>query len=174
MLVYSRNISVKKNTDFWSGVILMSCLCSDATEWFSCCCERVSLRRSPAALVIWECQSLEKGQTQNCLETAFQVHVWEQLKGNEENTSHCALEPTHNDEVRRFNFMIRVHSLSLLVYINIILIFSLRVFHRRSEEEVDMDKVTAAMVLTSLSTSPLVRSPPVKVSGEHHNCWMSC
>ncbi|XP_034560111.1 zinc finger protein 704 isoform X2 [Notolabrus celidotus] len=35
---------------------------------------------------------------------------------------------------------------------------------RRSEEEVDMDKVTAAMVLTSLSTSPLVRSPPVKVS----------
>lgn len=27
-----------------------------------------------------------------------------------------------------------------------------------------MDKVTAAMVLTSLSTSPLVRSPPVKVS----------
>lgn len=40
--------------------------------------------------------------------------------------------------------------------------------HRRSEEEVDMDKVTAAMVLTSLSTSPLVRSPPVKVSGEMH------
>ncbi|XP_065804446.1 zinc finger protein 704 isoform X2 [Labrus bergylta] len=35
---------------------------------------------------------------------------------------------------------------------------------RRSEEEVDMDKVTAAMVLTSLSTSPLVRSPPVKVN----------
>ncbi|KAG9344978.1 hypothetical protein JZ751_009518, partial [Albula glossodonta] len=30
-----------------------------------------------------------------------------------------------------------------------------------------MDKVTAAMVLTSLSTSPLVRSPPVKVSGDH-------
>lgn len=40
-------------------------------------------------------------------------------------------------------------------------------FYRRSEEEVDMDKVTAAMVLTSLSTSPLVRSPPVKVSGEY-------
>lgn len=31
-----------------------------------------------------------------------------------------------------------------------------------------MDKVTAAMVLTSLSTSPLVRSPPVKVSGEQY------
>ena len=30
-----------------------------------------------------------------------------------------------------------------------------------------MDKVTAAMVLTSLSTSPLVRSPPVKVGGEY-------
>lgn len=31
-----------------------------------------------------------------------------------------------------------------------------------------MDKVTAAMVLTSLSTSPLVRSPPVKVTGENN------
>ena len=29
-----------------------------------------------------------------------------------------------------------------------------------------MDKVTAAMVLTSLSTSPLVRSPPVRPNGE--------
>lgn len=38
---------------------------------------------------------------------------------------------------------------------------------KKEEEEVDMDKVTAAMVLTSLSTSPLVRSPPVKVTGEH-------
>ncbi|KAF6737773.1 Zinc finger protein 704, partial [Oryzias melastigma] len=42
---------------------------------------------------------------------------------------------------------------------------------RRSEEEVDMDKVTAAMVLTSLSTSPLVRSPPVKVSEGLSNSW---
>lgn len=40
-------------------------------------------------------------------------------------------------------------------------------FNRKSEEEVDMDKVTAAMVLTSLSTSPLVRSPPVKVNGNY-------
>lgn len=32
-----------------------------------------------------------------------------------------------------------------------------------------MDKVTAAMVLTSLSTSPLVRSPPVKVNGQYHD-----
>lgn len=47
------------------------------------------------------------------------------------------------------------------------------VFDRRSEEEVDMDKVTAAMVLTSLSTSPLVRSPPVKVNGEYHSYYMS-
>ncbi|KAF7661036.1 hypothetical protein LDENG_00269580 [Lucifuga dentata] len=34
-----------------------------------------------------------------------------------------------------------------------------------------MDKVTAAMVLTSLSTSPLVRSPPVKVSEGLSNSW---
>nr|XP_023504164.1 zinc finger protein 704 [Equus caballus] len=36
---------------------------------------------------------------------------------------------------------------------------------RKSSEELDMDKVTAAMVLTSLSTSPLVRSPPVRPNG---------
>ncbi|XP_029370480.1 zinc finger protein 704 isoform X1 [Echeneis naucrates] len=42
---------------------------------------------------------------------------------------------------------------------------------RRSAEEVDMDKVTAAMVLTSLSTSPLVRSPPVKVSEGLSGSW---
>ncbi|KAM6900005.1 zinc finger protein 704 [Xenentodon cancila] len=42
---------------------------------------------------------------------------------------------------------------------------------RRSEEEVDMDKVTAAMVLTSLSTSPLVRSPPVKVNEGLGGSW---
>ncbi|KAG9355489.1 hypothetical protein JZ751_000327 [Albula glossodonta] len=42
---------------------------------------------------------------------------------------------------------------------------------RKSEEEVDMDKVTAAMVLTSLSTSPLVRSPPVKVNDCLNGSW---
>ncbi|XP_014033739.1 zinc finger protein 704 isoform X2 [Salmo salar] len=42
---------------------------------------------------------------------------------------------------------------------------------RKSEEEVDMDKVTAAMVLTSLSSSPLVRSPPVKVSEGLNGSW---
>ncbi|XP_034747036.1 zinc finger protein 704 isoform X3 [Etheostoma cragini] len=42
---------------------------------------------------------------------------------------------------------------------------------RRSEEEVDMDKVTAAMVLTTLSTSPLVRSPPVKVNEGLSGSW---
>ncbi|GAA6068546.1 zinc finger protein 704 isoform X1, partial [Tachysurus ichikawai] len=41
----------------------------------------------------------------------------------------------------------------------------------KSEEEVDMDKVTAAMVLTSLSTSPLVRSPPVKFSEGLNGSW---
>lgn len=39
-------------------------------------------------------------------------------------------------------------------------------FYRKSSEELDMDKVTAAMVLTSLSTSPLVRSPPVRPNGK--------
>ena len=33
-----------------------------------------------------------------------------------------------------------------------------------------MDKVTAAMVLTSLSTSPLVRSPPVRPNGKPRVC----
>ncbi|MGH0132631.1 UNVERIFIED_CONTAM: hypothetical protein FKN15_058542 [Acipenser sinensis] len=42
---------------------------------------------------------------------------------------------------------------------------------RKLSEEEDMDKVTAAMVLTSLSTSPLVRSPPVKTNDGTNGSW---
>ncbi|KAH0617615.1 hypothetical protein JD844_016047 [Phrynosoma platyrhinos] len=42
---------------------------------------------------------------------------------------------------------------------------------RKSSEELDMDKVTAAMVLTSLSTSPLVRSPPVRPNESLNGSW---
>ncbi|XP_061295051.1 zinc finger protein 704 [Bos mutus] len=42
---------------------------------------------------------------------------------------------------------------------------------RKSLEELDMDKVTAAMVLTSLSTSPLVRSPPVRQNEGLSGSW---
>ncbi|XP_043921712.1 zinc finger protein 704 isoform X2 [Protopterus annectens] len=45
---------------------------------------------------------------------------------------------------------------------------------RKSSEELDMDKVTAAMVLTSLSTSPLVRSPPVRTSDGLNGSWKEC
>ncbi|XP_044151314.1 zinc finger protein 704 [Bufo gargarizans] len=41
---------------------------------------------------------------------------------------------------------------------------------RKYEVELDMDKVTAAMVLTSLSTSPLVRSPPIRLT-DVNECW---
>eukprot|EP00079_Xenopus_tropicalis_P036618 XP_017950389.1 PREDICTED: zinc finger protein 704 [Xenopus tropicalis] len=39
------------------------------------------------------------------------------------------------------------------------------------EGEADMDKVTAAMVLTSLSTSPLVRSPPMRLTEWLYGSW---
>ncbi|XP_030071758.1 zinc finger protein 704 [Microcaecilia unicolor] len=42
---------------------------------------------------------------------------------------------------------------------------------RKSAEEVDMDKVTAAMVLTSLSTSPLIRSPPIRPHEGLNGSW---
>ncbi|XP_067146679.1 zinc finger protein 704 isoform X2 [Apteryx mantelli] len=42
---------------------------------------------------------------------------------------------------------------------------------RKSSEELDMDKVTAAMVLTSLSTSPLVRSPPIRPNESLNGSW---
>ncbi|CAH6777260.1 Zfp704 [Phodopus roborovskii] len=42
---------------------------------------------------------------------------------------------------------------------------------KKSSEELDMDKVTAAMVLTSLSTSPLVRSPPVRPNEGLSGSW---
>ncbi|KAJ6663970.1 hypothetical protein lerEdw1_008924 [Lerista edwardsae] len=44
-------------------------------------------------------------------------------------------------------------------------------YYRKSSEELDMDKVTAAMVLTSLSTSPLVRSPPVRPNESLNGSW---
>ncbi len=53
----------------------------------------------------------------------------------------------------------------ILIFDFMVILSTISCFYRKSEE-VDMDKVTAAMVLTSLSTSPLVRSPPVKVSGK--------
>ncbi|XP_069815740.1 zinc finger protein 704 [Dendropsophus ebraccatus] len=42
---------------------------------------------------------------------------------------------------------------------------------RKYEDELDMDKVTAAMVLTSLSTSPLVRSPPIRLTENVNESW---
>nr|XP_033789174.1 zinc finger protein 704 isoform X2 [Geotrypetes seraphini] len=42
---------------------------------------------------------------------------------------------------------------------------------RKSAEEADMDKVTAAMVLTSLSTSPLIRSPPIRPQEGLNGSW---
>ncbi|XP_038622662.1 zinc finger protein 704 [Tachyglossus aculeatus] len=42
---------------------------------------------------------------------------------------------------------------------------------RKSSQELDMDRVTAAMVLTSLSTSPLVRSPPVRPGEGLYGSW---
>ncbi|XP_069477355.1 zinc finger protein 704 [Ambystoma mexicanum] len=42
---------------------------------------------------------------------------------------------------------------------------------RKSAEEAEMDKVTAAMVLTSLSTSPLVRSPPIRPNESLNGSW---
>ncbi|XP_063306432.1 zinc finger protein 704 isoform X1 [Pelobates fuscus] len=42
---------------------------------------------------------------------------------------------------------------------------------RKCEDEVDMDKVTAAMVLTSLSTSPVVLSPPARLTDNNNGSW---
>ncbi|XP_037119902.1 zinc finger protein 704 isoform X1 [Syngnathus acus] len=70
------------------------------------------------------------------------------------------------------NRMDACRSVSLLEQKRKVVSSSIDVPHaRRSEEEVDMDKVTAAMVLTSLSTSPLVRSPPVKVNEALSGSW---
>ncbi|XP_033848829.2 zinc finger protein 704-like isoform X1 [Acipenser ruthenus] len=63
-------------------------------------------------------------------------------------------------------------SVSLLEQKHKVVSSSIDVPHaRKLSEEVDMDKVTAAMVLTSLSTSPLVRSPPIKVNDGTNESW---
>uniref|UniRef100_A0A3B4BIJ7 Zinc finger protein 704 n=1 Tax=Periophthalmus magnuspinnatus TaxID=409849 RepID=A0A3B4BIJ7_9GOBI len=72
----------------------------------------------------------------------------------------CSEECPHL-ELKRLGRDPDTRSVSLLEQKRKVVSSSIDVPHaRRSEEEVDMDKVTAAMVLTSLSTSPLVRSPP--------------
>uniref|UniRef100_A0A3Q3X9Q1 C2H2-type domain-containing protein n=1 Tax=Mola mola TaxID=94237 RepID=A0A3Q3X9Q1_MOLML len=90
-------------------------------------------------------------------------------------------EGSHSPEVVEEQRMVDVkragrdpetRSVSLLEQKRKVVSSSIDVPHaRRSEEEVDMDKVTAAMVLTSLSTSPLVRSPPVKVNEGLSSSW---
>uniref|UniRef100_A0A8C6S4S3 Zinc finger protein 704 n=1 Tax=Neogobius melanostomus TaxID=47308 RepID=A0A8C6S4S3_9GOBI len=76
------------------------------------------------------------------------------------------------EELKRLGRDPDTRSVSLLEQKRKVVSSSIDVPHsRRSEEEVDMDKVTAAMVLTSLSTSPLVRSPPVKVSEGLCGSW---
>ncbi|XP_072227032.1 zinc finger protein 704 isoform X2 [Leuresthes tenuis] len=83
-----------------------------------------------------------------------------------------AAEEQRLAEGKRVNRDPDTRSVSLLEQKRKVVSSSIDVPHaRRSEEEVDMDKVTAAMVLTSLSTSPLVRSPPVKVSEGLNGSW---
>ncbi|XP_068584588.1 zinc finger protein 704 isoform X2 [Cebidichthys violaceus] len=83
-----------------------------------------------------------------------------------------AVEEQRFSEGRRVGRDHDTRSVSLLEQKRKVVSSSIDVPHaRRSEEEVDMDKVTAAMVLTSLSTSPLVRSPPVKVNEGLCGSW---
>ncbi|XP_075961585.1 zinc finger protein 704 isoform X1 [Anarhichas minor] len=83
-----------------------------------------------------------------------------------------AVEEQRFSEGRRVGRDHDTRSVSLLEQKRKVVSSSIDVPHaRRSEEEVDMDKVTAAMVLTSLSSSPLVRSPPVKVNDGLWGSW---
>ncbi|KAM6903404.1 zinc finger protein 704 [Lycodopsis pacificus] len=83
-----------------------------------------------------------------------------------------AVEEQRFSEGRRVGRDHDTRSVSLLEQKRKVVSSSIDVPHaRRSEEEVDMDKVTAAMVLTSLSSSPLVRSPPVKVNDGLCGSW---
>ncbi|XP_068431365.1 zinc finger protein 704 isoform X2 [Clinocottus analis] len=83
-----------------------------------------------------------------------------------------AAEEQRFSEGKRVGRDLDTRSVSLLEQKRKVVSSSIDVPHaRRSEEEVDMDKVTAAMVLTSLSTSPLVRSPPVRLNEGLSNSW---
>lgn len=100
-----------------------------------------------------------------------------QSNGSSDQRLDGSLSPEAVDELRvvdvkRLGRDPDTRSVSLLEQKRKVVSSSIDVPHaRRSEEEVDMDKVTAAMVLTSLSTSPLVRSPPVKVSEGLSGSW---
>ncbi|KAM6959448.1 zinc finger protein 704 [Aplochiton taeniatus] len=122
-------------------------------------------------------QTAVKGPLKSSLKAftngATQSHGLEVHRGDVGSLSPEAVEE-HRGEGKRLGRSLDpdTRSVSLLEQKRKVVSSSIDVPHaRRSEEEVDMDKVTAAMVLTSLSTSPLVRSPPVKVNEGLNGSW---
>ncbi|KAJ7991600.1 hypothetical protein DPEC_G00285580 [Dallia pectoralis] len=112
--------------------------------------------------------------------TASQGQTTEAQKGEADPLSPEAVEGDRVADVRKTGRSLEcperekdhTRSVSLLEQKRKVVSSSIDVPHaRKSEEEVDMDKVTAAMVLTSLSTSPLVRSPPVKGTEGVNGWW---
>ncbi|XP_020508024.1 zinc finger protein 704 isoform X1 [Labrus bergylta] len=106
-----------------------------------------------------------KGPLKSSLKQSFSNGAPESQKVEGGSLSPEAAEELRLADGKRTSRDPDTRSVSLLEQKRKVVSSSIDVPHaRRSEEEVDMDKVTAAMVLTSLSTSPLVRSPPVKVN----------
>ncbi|KAL0962021.1 hypothetical protein UPYG_G00334740 [Umbra pygmaea] len=108
------------------------------------------------------------GQTMECQRGEADSVCHEAAEGERPTDGRRTGRPPEGPERERDH----TRSVSLLEQKRKVVSSSIDVPHaRKSEEEVDLDKVTAAMVLTSLSTSPLVRSPPVKVTEGLNGSW---
>ncbi|KAM5314520.1 zinc finger protein 704 isoform 2-T2 [Glossophaga mutica] len=107
-------------------------------------------------------RAVPRGPARGALKPLFPLAVEEDVKTADTKTANRALD--HDKENTR--------SICLLEQKRKVVSSNIDVPPaRKSSEELDMDKVTAAMVLTSLSTSPLVRSPPVRPNESLNGSW---
>ncbi|KAK5883622.1 hypothetical protein CesoFtcFv8_019926 [Champsocephalus esox] len=114
-----------------------------------------------------------KGPLKSSLKHCFSNGAPESHRGEGGSLSPEAVDEQRMADGKRVGRDPDTRSVSLLEQKRKVVSSSIDVPHARrsEEEEVDMDKVTAAMVLTSLSTSPLVRSPPFKVNEGLSGSW---
>ncbi|KAK1173567.1 zinc finger protein 704-like [Acipenser oxyrinchus oxyrinchus] len=116
-----------------------------------------------------DCEMVTTSQQQEQRKSDINQKNKQKLLGKEE-----AIKRLDSKKANRIQDHEKDHtcSVSLLEQKHKVVSSSIDVPHaRKLSEEVAMDKVTAAMVLTSLSTSPLVHSPPVKVNDGTNESW---
>ncbi|XP_041103992.1 zinc finger protein 704 isoform X1 [Polyodon spathula] len=125
--------------------------------------------KSSMKTACFDCEMVTTSQQQEQRKSEINQNNKQKLLGKEEDMKRLDSKKANRIQDHEKD---NTRSVSLLEQKHKVVSSSIDVPHaRKLSEEVDMDKVTAAMVLTSLSTSPLVRSPPVKVNDGTNGSW---